>query len=57
MSFDLAHAFVSALLILATIYLMRKTGMADATKTKTFDWKVFAGVMVVMFLLNIVWPY
>lgn len=57
MHIDLAHAIVSAVLILLTIFVMRKTGMADATKQKTFDWKIFLGVLVVMFVLNIVWPY
>lgn len=57
MHIDLAHAIVSAVLILSTIFVMRKTGMADATKQKTFDWKIFLGVLVVMFVLNIVWPY
>lgn len=57
MHIDLAHAIVSAALILLTIFVMRKTGMADATKQKAFDWKIFLGVLVVMFVLNIVWPY
>lgn len=57
MHIDLAHAIVSAALILLTIFVMRKTGMADATKQKTFDWKIFLGVCVVMFVLNIFWPY
>lgn len=57
MHFDLAHAAVSAALILLTIFVMRKTGLADATKEKTFDWKIFLGVLVVMFIVNLVWPY
>lgn len=57
MHLDLAHAVVSAALILLTIFVMRKTGLADATKEKTFDWKIFLGVLVVMFIVNLLWPY
>jgi hypothetical protein len=57
MHFDLAHAVVSAALILLTIYVMRKTGVADATREKTFDWKIFLGVIVVMFVFNMIWPF
>jgi len=57
MHLDLAHAVVSAALILLTIFVMRKTGLADATKERTFDWKIFLGVLVVMFIVNLLWPY
>ncbi|CAA6679900.1 MULTISPECIES: hypothetical protein [unclassified Lentimonas] len=57
MHFDLAHAVVSAVLILLTIFVMRKTGIADTAKKKAFDWKLFLGVLVVMFILNLIWPY
>ena len=57
MHLNLAHAVVSAVLILMTIYVMRKTGMADATKEKKFDWKIFLGVVVMMFVFNVIWPY
>lgn len=56
MTFDFAHAVVSAVLILLTIYAMRKTGLADPSKEKAFDWKIFAGVLVVMLALNLLWP-
>lgn len=57
MQIDLAHAIVSAIAILLTIFVMRKTGLADATKEKAFDWKIFLGVLVVMFVVNMLWPY
>lgn len=57
MHIDLAHAIVSAIAILLTIFVMRKTGLADATKEKAFDWKIFLGVLVVMFVVNMLWPY
>lgn len=57
MHFDFAYAIVSAVLILLTIFGMRKTGLADATKKGWFDWKVFLGVFVVMFIFNLIWPF
>ncbi|GEM_PF-5490666 len=57
MHLNLAHAVISAMLILLTIFVMRKSGMADATKIKTFDWKIFLVVVVVMFVFNVIWPY
>ncbi len=57
MHIDFAHAVVATALMLLTIFVMRKTGLADASKEKAFDWKTFAGVLVVMFILNVIWPY
>ncbi|WP_380058939.1 hypothetical protein ACFE33_15570 (plasmid) [Falsihalocynthiibacter sp. SS001] len=57
MQFDLTHAIISAVLIFLTIFVMRKTGLADPSKEKTFEWKIFLGVFVVMFVLNVIWPY
>lgn len=57
MHIDLAHAAVSAALILVVIFLMRTSGFAAAATEKRFDWKIFVGVFVVMFVLNLIWPY
>lgn len=57
MHIDLAHAVVSAMLILLVIFVMRETGMAATAKEKRFDWKIFVGIFVVMFIFNLLWPY
>jgi len=57
MHIDLAHAAVSAALILVVIFLMRTSGFAAAATEKRFDWKIFVGVFVVMFVFNLIWPY
>ena len=57
MHIDLAHAAVSAALILVAIFLMRTSGFAAAATETRFDWKIFVGIFVVMFVLNLIWPY
>lgn len=54
MHFDLAHAIVTAVLLYGTIVVMRKLGLA--TTERRFDWRLFVGIALVVFLLNLVWP-
>ncbi|WP_193141620.1 MULTISPECIES: hypothetical protein [unclassified Meridianimarinicoccus] len=55
MHIDLVHAAISAVLILLTIAGMRHFGIVDR-EHKKWDWKLFAGVFVVMLVFNLIWP-
>ena len=59
MHFDLAHALFSAVLILAAIMIMQRTGYHVPHKEggPRWSWPLFIAVFVVMFLINIIWPY
>ncbi|WP_171052694.1 hypothetical protein [Ruegeria sediminis] len=56
MHFDLFHAAVAAVLILATIWGMRRAGLVDG-EHRGWDWKIFAAIFVVMFVFNLIWPF
>ncbi len=58
MHFDLAHAIISGVLIFATMMVMQKTGYWVPHKDggPRWSWPLFGAILVVMFLLNIVWP-
>ncbi|NNC53710.1 MAG: hypothetical protein HKO08_11790 [Erythrobacter sp.] len=56
MHFDLAHAAVSAILIGFIVLFFRQKDPEDAPK-RQWDWRIFFAVFVVMFVLNLVWPY
>ncbi|QJF50319.1 hypothetical protein [Roseobacter ponti] len=55
MQFDLAHALVSAIIILGVIFALRKFGY-EHEKGK-WSWPIFFGVFVAMAILNLIWPY
>ncbi|MCA0871964.1 hypothetical protein LCL97_14085 [Seohaeicola saemankumensis] len=55
MHFDALHAAVAAILIFATIWGMKRFGLAKRD-TGGWDWALFAGVFVVIFLFNLIWP-
>ncbi len=58
MHFDLAHAAVAAILILLTIWILKKTGIIEQQEDNhhQWDWKLFFAVFFVMFIFNIIWP-
>lgn len=55
MHLDLAHALISAVLILATLALLRRFGIAKEANTR-FDWRIFAAIAAVMLVFNLIWP-
>ncbi|WP_135501097.1 hypothetical protein [Roseovarius aestuariivivens] len=59
MHFDLAHALVAGLLILATLFGMQWLGFYTARKDggPRWSWPLFLAIFVVMTVLNLVWPY
>ncbi len=57
MHFDLAHAVVTVLLLVATLFVLQMTGIIKEEERRTFNWKVVVAMAVVVFLLNLVWPY
>lgn len=59
MHFDFAHAAVAAILIFVTVWIMKITGLSkqQGEGKHVWDWKIFFAVFIVMFLLNIIWPY
>lgn len=56
MHFDLAHALVSGVLVWAIIIIAQRTDLLGKLEKGSWNWKVFAAIFVVIFLLNIVWP-
>ena len=57
MHFDLAHAVVTVILLVATLFVLQKTGIIEEEERRKFNWKVVVAMAVVVFLLNLVWPY
>ena len=55
MHIDLAHAAISGVLILLTLWCLKATGLRR--DDRKWDWNVFIAIFVVMFVLNIVWSY
>lgn len=56
MHFDLAHALVAAVLIILTIWGMRRFGLA-AAEGRNWDPKLFLALFLVLFVFNLIWPY
>lgn len=58
MTFDLAHALVSGVLILAVMFGMQKTGLYVPHKEggPRWSWPLFFGICVAVFVLNLLWP-
>lgn len=59
MHFDLAHSLVAAVLILVTMIRMQKAGYYVRHKDggPRWSWPLFFAIYVVVFLLNVIWPY
>ncbi|WP_217352275.1 hypothetical protein [Ruegeria sp. HKCCA6707] len=57
MHFDLAHAVVTVLLLVATLFVLQMSGIIKEEERRKFNWKVVVAMAVVVFLLNLVWPY
>ena len=56
MHIDLIHAFITAVLILGTLFVLRKLNVAKAKGYRSFDWRVFIAIFAVMFVFNMLWP-
>ena len=56
MHFDLAHAIVTVLLLLVTMFVLQKTGIIKEEERNKFSWKAVVAMAVVVFILNLVWP-
>ena len=50
MHFDLAHALVSVILLFGILQFAKRQGWEG------FDWRTFALIFVVIFVMNLVWP-
>ncbi len=57
MHFDLAHAVVTVLLLVATQIVLQKTGVIAEGEERKFNWKSVVAMALVVFVLNLVWPY
>lgn len=57
MHFDLAHAIVTVALIFATQFALQKTGVIGEDEERKFNWKSVVAIAVVVFILNLIWPY
>ena len=57
MHFDLAHAAISAILILLTVFALKAFGITTrADEARRINWKFALAVFVVMFIFNTIWP-
>lgn len=56
MHIDLIHALIAAVLILGTLFVLRKMRVTKAEGDRSFDWRVFVAVFAVMFVFNMLWP-
>ena len=57
MHFDLAHAVVTVIVLLAVQFLLLKTGMISQGEERKFNWKSVVAMTLAVFVLNLVWPY
>ena len=57
MHFDLAHAVVSGAAILVTLWAVRQFGIVKEDESLRWNWKVFVAIFLVVFVLNLIWPY
>ncbi|WP_156461460.1 hypothetical protein [Aliiruegeria sabulilitoris] len=58
MTFDLAHALVSGVLIFAVIIGMQKAGLYTPHRDggPRWSWPLFFAIVAAMFILNLLWP-
>ena len=57
MHFDLAHALVTVAVILVTLAVLEKMGIIERGENRRFNWKAVVAMAVVVFILNLIWPY
>ena len=57
MHFDLAHAVVTVIILLAVQFLLLKTGVISQEEQRKFNWKSVVAMALAVFVLNLVWPY
>ena len=57
MHFDLAHALVTVALLFATQLVLQKTGVIGEGEERKFNWKSVVAMALVVFILNLIWPY
>ncbi|MEP1199285.1 hypothetical protein [Tateyamaria sp.] len=57
MHFDLAHAIVVGIAVSVVIFVMHETGIVKRDREKKFSWKMVLAITVVVFILNLIWPY
>jgi uncharacterized membrane protein YGL010W len=57
MHFDLAHALVTVAVILVTLAVLEKTGVIEHGENRRLNWKAVVAMAVVVFILNLIWPY
>jgi hypothetical protein len=55
MHIDLLHAAITAAIMLAVLFAMRACGITK-DPDKRFDWRLFAVLLVVLFIFNMIWP-
>ncbi len=55
----LAHALVTGLLVLATMWGLRRTGLVvpPSEGGPRFSWITFVAIFVVIAILNLIWPW
>ncbi|GAA5068128.1 hypothetical protein N0B44_02155 [Roseibacterium beibuensis] len=58
MTFDIAHALVTGVLILLTIVGMEQAGLYVPHKKggPRFSWPLFLAIFVVVLIFNLIWP-
>ncbi len=58
MAFDLAHAIVAGILIIAVMIGMQKAGLYVPHKQggPRWSWPLFFAVGAAVFILNLIWP-
>ncbi len=58
MTFDLAHALVSGVLIFVIIMVMHKAGLYVPHKDggPRWSWPLFFAIGAAIFILNLLWP-
>ena len=57
MHFDLAHAVLTVIILLAVQFLLLKIGMISQVDQRKFNWKSVVAMALAIFVLNLVWPY
>jgi len=56
MHFDLAHAAIVVVALIATNLALKASGIADDESGNRFSWKRFLAYFVVIFIVNLIWP-
>ncbi|MBH5322964.1 hypothetical protein [Aurantiacibacter sediminis] len=54
MEFDFLHAAIAAVLIAVAVFLIRRNDEPGAHRK--WDWRIFFATLVIVAVLNIIWP-